>query len=84
MTRPTVAGGGEAAKRCRAVRLTRDLKADKPGGLVQIDIVFVNPAPGEVLDGLASLNRLNWAPACLFALLTPKSNCELEEANGDL
>jgi putative transposase len=37
------------AKRRHAVRLPRELKADKPGGLVQIDTVFVNLAPGKAI-----------------------------------
>lgn len=37
------------ARRHYAVRLPRDLKADKPGGLVQIDTVFVNVAPDKAI-----------------------------------
>lgn len=35
------------AKRRFAARLPKGLKADKPGGLVQLDTVFVNLAPGR-------------------------------------
>lgn len=35
------------AKRRFAVRLPRDLKPDKPGGLIQIDTLFVNIAPDK-------------------------------------
>ena len=37
------------ARRRYAVRLPRDLKADKPGSLVQIDTVFVNIAPDKAI-----------------------------------
>jgi len=38
-----------SAKRRFAVRLPRDLKPDKPGGLVQIDTLFVNIAPDKAI-----------------------------------
>jgi transposase InsO family protein len=38
-----------SAKRHYAVRLPRDLKAAKPGGLVQVDTVFVNIAPDKAI-----------------------------------
>jgi putative transposase len=38
-----------SAKRRFAVRLPRDLKPDKPGGLVQIDTLFVNLAPDKAI-----------------------------------
>jgi transposase InsO family protein len=38
-----------SARRRFAVRLPRDLKPDKPGGLVQIDTLFVNIAPGKAI-----------------------------------
>ena len=38
-----------SAKRRFAVRLPRDLKPDKPGGLIQIDTVFVNLAPDKAI-----------------------------------
>jgi hypothetical protein len=37
------------ARRRYAVRLPRDLKADRPGSLVQIDTVFVNIAPDKAI-----------------------------------
>ena len=37
------------ARRKHAVRLPRGLKPDKPGGVVQIDTVFVNLAPGKAI-----------------------------------
>lgn len=37
------------AKRRFAVRLPRDLKPDKPGGLIQIDTLFVNIAPDKAI-----------------------------------
>lgn len=37
------------ARRRHAVRLPRDMKADKPGGLIQIDTVFVTLAPGKAI-----------------------------------
>jgi transposase InsO family protein len=37
------------ARRRYAVRLPRELKADKPGGLVQVDTVFVNVAPDKAI-----------------------------------
>jgi len=36
-----------SSKRRFAVRLPRDLKPDKPGGLIQIDTLFVNIAPDK-------------------------------------
>lgn len=38
-----------SAKRRFAVRLPRGLKPDKPGGLIQIDTVFVNLAPDKAI-----------------------------------
>ena len=38
-----------SAKRRFAVRLPRDLKPDKPGGLIQIDTLFVNIAPDKAI-----------------------------------
>jgi len=38
-----------SARRRFAVRLPRDLKPDKPGGLIQIDTLFVNLAPGKAI-----------------------------------
>jgi putative transposase len=37
------------AKRRLAARLPKDLKADKPGGLVQLDTVFVNLSPTKAI-----------------------------------
>src|SRR6185312_15320117 len=37
------------AKRRFAARLPKDLKADKPGGLVQLDTVFVNLTPTKAI-----------------------------------
>lgn len=37
------------ARRRYALRLPRDLKPDKPGGIVQIDTVFVNIAPDKAI-----------------------------------
>jgi putative transposase len=37
------------AKRRFAARLPKDLKADKPGGLVQLDTVFVNLTPAKAI-----------------------------------
>ena len=37
------------ARRHHAVRLPRDMKADRPGGLIQIDTVFVTLAPGRAI-----------------------------------
>ena len=37
------------AKRRHAVRLPRDLRPDRPGGIVQIDTVFVTIAPGKAI-----------------------------------
>jgi transposase InsO family protein len=38
-----------SARRRFAVRLPRDLKPDKPGGLIQIDTLFVNIAPDKAI-----------------------------------
>jgi putative transposase len=38
-----------SAKRHFAVRLPRNLKPDKPGGLIQLDTVFINLAPGKAI-----------------------------------
>lgn len=38
-----------SAKRRFAMRLPRDLKPDKPGGLIQIDTLFVNIAPDKAV-----------------------------------
>lgn len=38
-----------SAKRRFAMRLPRDLKPDKPGGLIQIDTLFVNIAPDKAI-----------------------------------
>ena len=38
-----------SAKRRFATRLPRDLKPDRPGGLIQIDTLFVNIAPGKAI-----------------------------------
>lgn len=38
-----------SARRRHAVRLPKGLRSDKPGGLVQIDTVFVNLAPGKAI-----------------------------------
>jgi putative transposase len=38
-----------SAKRRFAIRLPRDLKPDKPGGLIQIDTLFVNIAPNKAI-----------------------------------
>lgn len=37
------------ARRHHAVRLPKGLRPDKPGGLVQVDTVFVNLAPGKAI-----------------------------------
>jgi len=38
-----------SAKRRFAMRLPRDLKPNKPGGLIQIDTLFVNIAPDKAI-----------------------------------
>jgi putative transposase len=67
-----------SAKRRFAVRLPRDLKPDKPGGLVQIDTLFVNLAPDKAIkhftayDPVAkgtvgkAFNRATAVAACAF------------------
>jgi putative transposase len=67
-----------APKRRFAVRLPRDLKPDKPGGLVQIDTLFVNIAPDKAIkhftayDPIAkwtvgkAFNRATAAAAAIF------------------
>lgn len=37
------------ARRRHAVRLPKDLRPNKPGGLVQVDTLFVNIAPGKAI-----------------------------------
>jgi transposase InsO family protein len=38
-----------SAKRRFAVRLPRDLKPNKPGGLIQVDTLFINAAPDKAI-----------------------------------
>jgi len=38
-----------SAKRKHAVRLPKGFKSDRPGGVVQIDTVFINLAPGKAI-----------------------------------
>jgi hypothetical protein len=38
-----------SAKRRFATRLPRDLKPDRPGGLIQFDTLFINLAPGKAI-----------------------------------
>lgn len=67
-----------SAKRRFAVRLPRDVVADRPGSLVQLDTVFVNVAPGKAIKHFTAycpvakwtvgkaFNRATAASAALF------------------
>jgi len=67
-----------SAKRRFAVRLPRDLKPDKPGGLIQIDTLFVNIAADKPIKHFTAycpvakwtvakaFNRATAAAACAF------------------
>jgi len=55
------------AKRRFAARLPKDLKADKPGGLVQLDTVFVNLTPTKAIKHFTAYDPVaKWtvAKAC--------------------
>jgi putative transposase len=55
------------AKRRFALRLPKDLKADKPGGLVQLDTVFVNLTPTKAIKHFTAYDPVaKWtvAKAC--------------------
>ena len=56
-----------SARRHWAVRLPKGLKPDKPGGLVQIDTVFVNLAPGRAIKHFNAYDPVaKWTVAQAF------------------
>jgi transposase InsO family protein len=60
-----------SAKRRHAVRLPRDLKSDKPGGLVQIDTLFVNIAPDKAIKHFTAYDPVaKWTVAKAFRRAT--------------
>ena len=63
-----------SAKRRYAVRLPKDLKPDKPGGLVQLDTVFINLAPGKSIKHFTAYDPVaKWTVAKAFNRATAKT-----------
>lgn len=63
-----------SAKRRYAVRLPKDLKPHKPGGLVQLDTVFVNLAPGKPIKHFTAYDPVaRWTVAKAFNRATAKA-----------
>jgi transposase InsO family protein len=63
-----------SAKRRYAVRLPRDLKPDKPGGLVQLDTVFINLAPEKPIKHFTAYDPIaKWTVAKAFNRATAKT-----------
>ena len=61
-------------KRRFAVRLPRDLVADQPGSLVQLDTVFVNIAPGKAIKHFTAYDPIaKWTVAKAFNRATAAS-----------
>jgi putative transposase len=62
------------AKRRFAVRLPRNLQADRPGSLVQIDTVFVSVAPGKAIKHFTAYDPVaKWTVAKAFNRATAAS-----------
>jgi len=63
-----------SAKRKHAVRLPKGLKPDRPGGLVQIDTVFVNLAPDRAIKHFTAYDPVaKWTVAKAFRRATAKA-----------
>jgi hypothetical protein len=63
-----------SAKRRYAVRLPKDLKPDKPGGLVQLVTVFVNLAPEKAIKHFTAYDPVaKWTVARAFNRATAKA-----------
>jgi putative transposase len=63
-----------SARRKHAVRLPKGLKATKPGGLVQIDTVFVNLAPDKAIKHFTAYDPVaKWTVAKAFRRATAKA-----------
>jgi transposase InsO family protein len=62
------------AKRRFATRLPKDLKADKPGGLVQLDTVFVNLTPTKAIKHFTAYDPIaRWTVAKAFNRATSEA-----------
>jgi putative transposase len=62
------------AKRSFAIRLPHDLKADRPGSLVQLDTAFVNVAPGKPIKHFTAYDPIaKWTVAKAFNRATAAS-----------
>ena len=63
-----------SAKRRFALRLPRDLQADRPGSLVQLDTVFVNVAPDKAIKHFTAYDPVaKWTVAKAFNRATAAS-----------
>lgn len=63
-----------SAKRRFAVRLPRDVQADRPGSLVQLDTVFVNVAPDKAIKHFTAYDPVaKWTVAKAFNRATAAS-----------
>ena len=62
------------ARRKHAVRLPRGLRPDRPGGVVQIDTVFVNLAPGKAIKHFTAYDPVaKWTVAKAVNRATAKA-----------
>ena len=63
-----------SAKRRFALRLPRDVRADRPGSLVQLDTVFVNVAPDKAIKHFTAYDPVaKWTVAKAFNRATAAS-----------
>jgi putative transposase len=63
-----------SAKRRFALRLPRDVQADRPGSLVQLDTVFVNVAPNKAIKHFTAYDPVaKWTVAKAFNRATAAS-----------
>ena len=75
-----------AARRRYAARLPKDLKADEPGGLVQLDTVFVNLTPTKAIKHFTAYDPVaKWTVGKAYNRATSQSAaCFLDKLQADM